>query len=101
MCGENEEKLRGLKMINAPAPTHTQYEGTYQFEKNLSRMTKYEGEPRIIVARGTSDDKVSVRLKMRRQMNRIRRIRYRTGLHNFAKTELVSFTLATTVFRSS
>ena len=44
VCGENEDKLGGLTTINIPACMHTQHKGTYRFEKNLSRMTRYEGE---------------------------------------------------------
>ena len=44
VCGENEDKLRGLNVINTPSSMRTKYAGTYQFEKNLSRMAKYEGE---------------------------------------------------------
>jgi hypothetical protein len=55
----------------------------------------------MIVARGTSDDKVSVGLKIRRQMNTmmISETPSRTA-SNFARAELVSFTLATRAFRS-
>ena len=35
MCGESEDKLRGLSATNTPASTDMQYKGTYRFEKNL------------------------------------------------------------------
>ena len=38
------DKLGGIITINTPASMHTQYKGTYRFEKNLSRMTKRKRE---------------------------------------------------------
>ena len=55
----------------------------------------------MMVARGTSDDKVLARLKMSRQrkMIMINAILSRTA-SSFARAELVSFTLLTRAFRS-
>lgn len=57
--------------------------------------------PRIIVARGTSDAKVLAGLKMRREMNTT--ITSPTPIRtasSFARAELVSFTLEARAFRS-
>ena len=55
----------------------------------------------MIVARGTSDDNVLAGLKMRRQMNTaIISATPRRTASNFARAELVSFTLATRALRS-
>lgn len=58
-------------------------------------------KPRMIVARGTSDDKVSARLKMSRHRKMIMMsVTPSRTISSFARAELVSFTLETRAFRS-
>jgi len=58
-------------------------------------------KPRMMVARGTSDDKVLARLKMSKQRKvMMTNATPSSTASSFARAELVSFTLATRAFRS-
>ena len=58
-------------------------------------------KPRVMVARGTSEDRVFARLKMSKQRKvMITNVTLSRTASNFARAELVSFTLETKAFRS-
>ena len=58
-------------------------------------------KPRVMVARGTSEDSVLARLKMSKQRKvMIINVTLSRTASSLARAELVSFTLATRAFRS-